>query len=225
MANHDGLLSLARLTEQLAAEGMTLSVIRKRVKNINFRVRGATLFVSAPLRLSDRQLFSSIAGRIDWAIAVHQRLKQLPSAQDAPMLWGTPLSMDAWASQHLSDKNQQKFSTLSDADKFTLIAKMEISRVLPELHSHWQAVVGKSASGFTVRSMTSRWGSCNTRTAKISLSTHLAKYPVDCLAYVLVHELCHLHHANHSAAFWAEVLRAMPDYRRYHDLLKGRGEL
>ena len=63
-------------------------------------------------------------------------------------------------------------------------------------------------------------GSCNTLSAKITLNTHLASYPLGCLAYVLVHELCHLYHANHSANFWKSVENAMPDYKYWHDLLK-----
>ena len=216
---------LSCLAEQFATQGIALSVVRKRVKHINFRVRLGKLLVSAPRSVSDDKLAVSIAARFDWAVAAQLRLSQMPHYQDTPLLWGEPLDRHAWAMAHLSKTAQIAFIELTDSEQFTYIAKTEIARVLPDLHHHWQAVVGKSASSLTVRTMTSRWGSCNTRTARISLSTHLARFPIDCLAYVLVHELCHLIHPNHSAAFWAEVAQAMPDYRRWHDLLKGRGEL
>ena len=70
--------------------------------------------------------------------------------------------------------------------------------------------------------MHTRWGSCNTRARRIWLSVYLPAYPIECTEYVIVHELCHLHHANHSAAFWQTVATAMPDYQRWHSMLAGK---
>ena len=70
--------------------------------------------------------------------------------------------------------------------------------------------------------MHTRWGSCNTRAKRIWLSVYLPAYPIECTEYVIVHELCHLHHANHSPAFWQTVASAMPDYRQWHNILAGK---
>lgn len=58
-----------------------------------------------------------------------------------------------------------------------------------------------------------RWGSCNTR-REVRLAWRLVKAPPDLVDYVICHELAHLRHMNHSPAFWAEVERQCPDYRR-----------
>ena len=64
----------------------------------------------------------------------------------------------------------------------------------------------------------SRWGSCNSR-REVRLAWRLVKAPAAMIDYVICHELAHLRHMNHSAAFWAEVERLCPDYRRLRDTL------
>jgi predicted metal-dependent hydrolase len=58
-----------------------------------------------------------------------------------------------------------------------------------------------------------RWGSCNSR-REVRLAWRLVKAPEQLIDYVICHELAHLRHMNHSRAFWAEVARQCPDYRR-----------
>jgi len=66
---------------------------------------------------------------------------------------------------------------------------------------------------FLLSSATARWGSCNAR-REVRLAWRLVKAPPALIDYVICHELAHLRQMNHSAAFWAEVERQCPDYRR-----------
>jgi predicted metal-dependent hydrolase len=63
-----------------------------------------------------------------------------------------------------------------------------------------------------------RWGSCNTR-REVRLAWRLVKARTELIDYVICHELAHLRHMNHSGAFWIEVGRQCPDYRRLRDEL------
>jgi predicted metal-dependent hydrolase len=63
-----------------------------------------------------------------------------------------------------------------------------------------------------------RWGSCNTR-REVRLAWRLVKAPGELIDYVICHELAHLRQMNHSPAFWAEVARQCPDYRRLREEL------
>ena len=71
--------------------------------------------------------------------------------------------------------------------------------------------IGVLPKSFKVRLYKSRWGSCNSR-AELSFSSLLAMTPNWVIDYVIVHELCHLQHMNHSPAFWRKVELNYPNY-------------
>jgi len=71
----------------------------------------------------------------------------------------------------------------------------------------------------TVRNQRSRWGSCSVR-GTISLNWRLIQVPGTVRDYIILHELMHLRHLNHSARFWAEVEKVCPDYRAAEQWLK-----
>ena len=71
-----------------------------------------------------------------------------------------------------------------------------------------------------IRKMTSRWGVCNIRSHKVTLKYHLLKYDICCLDYVIVHELSHFIHPNHSSDFWNLVGKYYPKYKNARKMLK-----
>lgn len=71
-----------------------------------------------------------------------------------------------------------------------------------------------------IRKMTSRWGVCNIKNHNITLNYHLCKYDITCLDYVIVHELSHFIHPNHSGSFWNLVGKYYPEYKKARKMLK-----
>lgn len=78
---------------------------------------------------------------------------------------------------------------------------------------------GKNIQGFRLKYTHSVWGSCS-RSGNINLSTRLLFAPDEVIDYVMVHELAHMVHPNHSDQFWNEVARVMPDYKEQERWLK-----
>jgi len=83
-------------------------------------------------------------------------------------------------------------------------------------------IVGKSPEEWHIRNMKTKWGTCNVRDKRIWLLLNLAKKHPDCLDYVIVHELTHLHVPNHSKAFWARMDIYYPEWREVRKRLNER---
>lgn len=201
--------------QRLAQADIELHITQKRVKNINFRLKPHKLMVSLPLFISEVQAAQSVAKRVPWAIANHaQVLKQYKRKQNSLAEYSTADStLFLWGVEQSFTLNQ---------DEKIAYYRQQLSEVMPALFAKWQPIVGAHANEIRLKKMHTRWGSCNTRARRIWLSVYLPAYPIECTEYVIVHELCHLHHANHSRVFWQTVATAMPDYQHWHNMLAGK---
>ena len=72
-----------------------------------------------------------------------------------------------------------------------------------------------------IRKMKTRWGVCNRKDNSITINSELIKYDLDKLDYVIIHELSHFVHFNHSKDFWLEVSKYCPNYKQIKKELKG----
>lgn len=79
--------------------------------------------------------------------------------------------------------------------------------------------MGLTYNTIYVKDVSSHWGSCSIR-RNLNFNYRLAMLPVELADYVIIHELCHLREMNHSAAFWSEVEKYLPDYREKRQRLK-----
>lgn len=88
--------------------------------------------------------------------------------------------------------------------------------------AYYHTLTGGVYHTITVRDQKSRWGSCSSR-GTLSFNYRLMFAPPRVLDYVVVHELCHLTHMNHSKDFWNMVRQIMPDYKIYKEWLREHG--
>jgi hypothetical protein len=82
--------------------------------------------------------------------------------------------------------------------------------------------VGVTASAVDVRELGNRWASCSP-TGALAFHWKCMMAPQTIIDYIVVHELCHLHHTDHTDAFWNEVDKVIPDYRERKDWLRKNG--
>ncbi|MDP3705322.1 MAG: SprT family zinc-dependent metalloprotease [Legionellaceae bacterium] len=97
--------------------------------------------------------------------------------------------------------------------------KQQMLQLLPSLIQKWEPIIGVTVQAWGVRLMNTRWGSCHVVSKRISLNLKLIQKPLDCLEYVLVHEMVHLHEANHSHRFYALMDKFLPSWRKSKSLL------
>ena len=92
-------------------------------------------------------------------------------------------------------------------------------KYIPKRVKHFAAQEGISYGRITIRNQKTRWGSCSSR-GNLNFNCLLMLAPPEVIDYVVVHELAHIRHHDHSAAFYAEVAKVMPDYKERRKLLK-----
>jgi hypothetical protein len=91
-------------------------------------------------------------------------------------------------------------------------------QLLPPLLESVSRQTGLTYKRVSIRSQKTRWGSCSSR-GNISLNDQLLFLPADTVEYLMIHELCHTRHLDHSKAFWALVQTHCPGYRAHEKLL------
>jgi predicted metal-dependent hydrolase len=95
----------------------------------------------------------------------------------------------------------------------------QLKAVVPELMTKWEKVIGVQASEYGIKRMRTKWGTCNTDAKRIWLNLELARKPVICLEYIIVHELVHLIERSHNERFVALMDSFMPQWRSHREEL------
>ena len=130
-------------------------------------------------------------------------------------------SKQHWIHTHLSRIQQHGIPpVLSEAELQEMVQWAK--DVLPERVAFWAARAGVTYGRISIRRQHTRWGSCSAKGA-LSFNCLLALMPETVLDYIIVHELCHRKHMNHSPSFWAEVANLLPDYAEARTWLKQEG--
>lgn len=104
-----------------------------------------------------------------------------------------------------------------------IFAREHLEEIRGHIHRLNDLHFGKRLGEVSIKYTTSRWGQCHTGTGDIHISTRLLLAPLPVIEYVILHELSHLDHADHSKRFWARVARADPDYKRKVKWIRDNG--
>lgn len=192
-----------RDTFTLVAGGVEVEVERKGVRRLNLHVRpDGTAFLSVPRGVPVAEAQRFLDDHAGWLRdhAAAARGVETPADGLVP-LWG-------------------RLVPLPEETSELELYRDEILRRLPEAIDRAEAAVGAHATGWQLRDMSSRWGSCTPRTGRIRVNVRLAAYPPTCLDYVLAHELTHLLEPSHNEQFHALLARAYPDEKGARAILR-----
>ncbi|WP_302294965.1 M48 family metallopeptidase [Pyramidobacter piscolens] len=210
--------------------GVPALIVRRPQKNMYLSVRpDGMLRVSCPTGTPDAEIERFVAPQSRWlhkrraAVLQMRDERTKHDAGDTVLLWGRSLPLVVTYGRPYGASlrgetillNLPENGTADERGKLIhSFLRARLGLAIPPLLAHWQPVLGVRASGWHVRDMTTRWGSCNTRTGRLCFNLRLAAKDPCCLEYVVVHELSHLIVASHSAAFWNCVARCLPDWRQ-----------
>ena len=108
--------------------------------------------------------------------------------------------------------------------RLTKWLRQQAESKLPSYLEKLSQQTGMRGSGLQIKAYTARWGSCR-HDGLIQLNWKLIKTPPEVIDYVIIHELSHLSHFNHSALFWGQVGKHCPNYKDHRKWLKDNGRL
>lgn len=211
-------------------------LVRKKIKNFYIRIKApdAKVMVSVPVFVSDASVEDFIRAHWDWimrkredVLASDTREKEEQERQfvsgETHCLWGEPyeLVVERSLKKPLTELRGNQIymrvtahSTVEERQKqLDQWYQKQLRQILPELAAKYESVVGQQASEWRFRRMKTRWGSCQIQKKRICLNIQLAEMPRECLEYVIVHELTHLHEAGHNKRFWGLVDQYYPQWR------------
>ena len=98
--------------------------------------------------------------------------------------------------------------------------RQQLRELIPPLLTKWSTKLGVKKPQWGVRKMKTKWGSCNADSRRIWLNLELAKKPIDCLEYIIVHELVHFLERHHNERFVQLMSKYLPAWRSYQNELK-----
>ena len=130
-------------------------------------------------------------------------------------------SKSDWIEKHLEKRTAAVRLPVFTDEQLQVLARQE-RQTIPERVAHFAPLVGVTYGRITIRSQHTLWGSCSGK-GNLSFNCLLMLTPPEVLDYVVVHELCHRKEMNHSARFWAEVGRVLPDYEIRRKWLRENG--
>ena len=217
---------------QIEISGIKIELQKKNIKNMHLVVAppDGKVRVSAPLHLSDESIAMFVRTKLSWIKKQQEKFAKQPRQCEREYVSGETLyvfGQQYFLRVEYSYKGNslvlegneailtvRKESTPKQREAFVnewyrSLLKEKIAICLPE----WEKITGLYCDSWQTKYMTTRWGTCNTNTRKIWINLQLAKKPIECLEYVILHELAHLKVRNHNKDFVAIMDQYMPYWR------------
>jgi predicted metal-dependent hydrolase len=210
-------------------QDIEIEIIKKHIKNLHLSVLppSGAVRISAPVSVSDETIRLFAASKISWIRAQQNKYaKQLRHSErefvsgETIYIWGKQyylqIEYSSKANNFLLDGEKailtvRKESTAQQRENYVnevlrQYLKNEISRLLPI----WEQKTGLHCKRWLVKYMKTRWGTYSVTTGTISINLQLAHKPIECLEYIIVHELGHIAHRNHGKNFIAYMDTYLP---------------
>ena len=226
-------------TSHITVDGLAIEVVRKDIKHLHLRVYSpeGRVRVSAPMRARDKDVRAFVTSKMAWIRRHLARLEAQPRRSapryvsgESHYFRGRPYLL------HVTYRPGRPSVAIRSGDtiemgvpRATDVATREhvlvewdrarLKEAMPRLVAKWEAVVGVNVAEWRVKRMKTRWGSCNVQARRIWVNLELAKRPVRCLEYVIVHEMAHLLERRHNDRFRALMDVFMPGWRTVREEL------
>lgn len=225
--------------EQITVSDIIIDVVRKDIKNIHLAVYppNGRVRISAPLKTNEDTIRLYAVSKLSWIkrnqrkFENQERITQREYKQrESHYFQGKRYLLNIVESDKKTKvvlKNKKFIEmhvkpgtpTLKLHEILTEWYRVQLKKEIPSLIDKWEKILNVKVDEWKVRQMKTKWGSCNTENRRIWLNLELAKKPVHCLEYIIVHELIHLIERHHNNHFLAIMEKHLPQWRFYKEEL------
>lgn len=222
-------------TLSISASNIEIEVIRKDIKNMHLAVYPPTgrIRLAAPKKTDSEVIRLFAISKIGWIKKHIKNFNEQPRESQKEYTLGEShyflgkrymlQVVEHNGPNKVKLKGMKTIQLLVKPDstvesKSTLVKewyRTELKRLLPELIFKWEQIIGVKCNSWGVKQMRTKWGACNVDEKRIWLNLELAKKPINCLEYIIVHELVHLLERNHNEQFVAHMNRFMPKWQQH----------
>lgn len=223
----------------ITVSGIAVDVVRKDIKNLHLGVYPphGRVRVAAPLVVNDEAVRLAVIDKLWWIKRQKAKFAQQPRQSQREMVNGEShyflgqryrlrvheqdgparVAMRGVASLDLFVRP----GTSPDQREIILLRwhREQLKALIPPLLEKWQPILGVQVTDWGVKKMKTKWGSCNPAARRVWFNLELAKKPVQCLEYIVVHELVHLLERHHNERFTALMDAYLPPWRQYRGML------
>ncbi len=226
-------------TSNIIVGGVRVEVVRKEIKNLHLGVYPphGRVRVAVPLIISDEAVRLAVIEKLGWIKRQKARFAEQPRQSQREMVNGEshyfmgkryrlrvheqsgPARVAVRGIATLDLFVRPGSSTEQRAAILQRWYRDQLRALIPPLLERWQSKLGVQASHWGIKKMKTKWGSCNTSARRVWINLELAKKPVQCLEYIVVHELVHLLERTHNERFTVLMDAFMPQWRLYRQML------
>ena len=206
-----------------------------RKKTVSFRIKNQEVIISAPIFLSDNEIYNLVEMKIKWIknkLALEKlntvSIKRKYENGDIFLYLGSEYSLKIKKSSrdniYIKDKNLivEAKNVLTKNSIKNNIKNWYISeskKYLTKTNSYYEILIGVKSNKLLFGQYKSKWGSCNSKKT-ISYDWRIIMAPFEVIHYLIIHELCHIKYPNHSIYFWKYVEKYMINYKIQKKWLK-----
>ncbi len=225
---------------QISISGIDVQVNKKNIKNMHLSVKPplGNVVVSAPLLMTQKSIENFVRLNIDWI--KKQQVKYINQPRMTERKYVSGETYYIWGKQYfLEFKDSRRNVFKIDGNKIILEMRLSstaeqrerfvreqyrkiLSKQLERLIPKWEEITGLYCNEYKIKYMLTRWGTCNSKAKRIWINLQMLEKPIECLEYVILHELIHLKVSNHGKDFIDTISRFMPDWKDRRNLLNSK---
>jgi len=219
--------------------GLAVQIVRKDIKNLHLGVYPPTgrVRVAAPLSVSDDAVRLAVIGKLGWIKKQQAQFAAQPRQTEREMVSGEShyyfgrryrlrvVERDGPSRVVLRNRTTLELQVRGEyeaREREQVLRRWyreRLRELVPPLLAKWEALLGVRAAAFGIKRMKTKWGACSVDARRIWLNLELAKKPVQCLEYLIVHELTHLIERHHDDRFVSLMERHLPQWRHHRKVL------